>query len=1006
MGDQQIHSDKTCRGLERIVLTILTFYTLAMFLSAQMSDWSIYVKEVILVTVGAGWLVYFRSYWTHRRRAIFIAIMVWVNFVLFAVSTDSFSSMLITMAGVVVLLGVFSIPQIIYLGFVIPALVFLFHGLVVRSITVSTPRDIIRVFIEFFSIYTVSAVTWLSIRNRQDANQKLMDNISELENAERSKDDFLVNVSHEIRTPINAVCGMSEVILQENLPQNIRRDIVDIQTAGRNLLSTVSNILDFSELQSGKMELAEESYNITSTITDIINMALTLDNGRHLELVVDCDANLPSNLVGDEQKLRRIIINLLGNAIKFTREGGVILSIGCRKEKYGINLLVSVKDSGIGIERRDLEKIFTSFSQVNSKRNRQEGGVGLGLAITQALVRSMGGFISVESTPGKGSEFKFAIPQKVLDETPIVSIKNKRQLFAACYINMDKYNYSVVREGYENCIRHIVEQLGIMFRVCRNLPELKRRGEYENFSHTFIGWEEYCEDKDYFDKLAEKHTVVLLLDYGQETMVRGNMFRIYKPFTVLSIAAVFNGQRVARKEEQHISLHKRFIAPQASVLVVDDNAMNLKVMARLLLPYQIKVSMAGGGMEALEKMDKNTYDFVFLDHMMPEMDGVETLRKIRQKPGAYFQSLPVIAFTANAIGGAREMFLAEGFDDFIAKPIEMSVLERMLRRYIPTQKQMLVEDGQDPFPQGEPEAMALSLLSRAGINVEQGISYCGDKEGLREIIGIFHKEGPKRSSQLRQYFKEQDWKNYVIAVHALKSNSKGIGAVELSDLALDLEMAGKGNSIDYILENHERLMEMHDQLLAVLGRNTFVYPDEAAKDTPEKEGGPGQTGNGGIAGQQWKEGGPGQTGNGNIAGQQWKEGGLGQTGNGNIAGQQWKEGGPGQTGNGGIAGQQWKEDGPELTEDMQAVGKTEETSGEWKDIDEPTMEELLLSLKEKLADFESEGLDEILSRLAGCRCRGVLLKGLAEQLREKTSEFDFPGASDLLDQWEAERSGT
>ena len=307
------------------------------------------------------------------------------------------------------------------------------------------------------------------------------------------------------------------------------------------------------------------------------------------------------------------------------------------------------------------------------------------------------------------------------------------------------------------------------------------------------------------------------------------------------------------------------------------------------------------------------------------------------------------------------MFLAEGFDDFIAKPIEMSVLERMLRRYIPTQKQILVEDGQDPFPQGEPEAMALSLLSRAGINVEQGISYCGDKEGLREIIGIFHKEGPKRSSQLRQYFKEQDWKNYVIAVHALKSNSKGIGAVELSDLALDLEMAGKGNSIDYILENHERLMEMHDQLLAVLGRNTFVYPDEAAKDTPEKEDGPGQTGNGNIAGQQWKEGGPGQTGNGNTAGQQWKEG------------------------------------GPELTE---------ETSGEWKDIDEPTMEELLLSLKEKLADFESEGLDEILSRLAGCRCRGVLLKGLAEQLREKTSEFDFPGASDLLDQWEAERSGT
>jgi len=947
-------------------MIILTLYTFAMFVTAQISDWSIYVKEIILAALGAGWFVYFKALWDYRRRAIFISCMVWTNFVVFAINTDSFSSMLITMAGVIVLLGIFSIPQIICLGLGIPALIFLYHGLVVKSFSVSSIHDIIRLFIEFISIYTVSAVTWLSIRNRQEANEKLMENIFELESAERSKDDFLVNISHEIRTPINAVCGMSEAVLQEDLPLNVRRDIIDIQTAGRNLLATVSNILDFSELESGKMELAEESYNITSTITDIINMALTMDNGKHLELIVDCDANLPSNLVGDEQKLRRIIMNLLGNAIKFTREGGVILSIRSRKEEYGINLLVSVKDSGIGIERKDLEKIFTSFSQVNSKRNREEGGVGLGLAITQALVRSMGGFIAVDSVPGTGSEFKFTIPQKVLDETPIVSIKNKKHLFAACYINMDKYNYSVVREGYENCVRHFSEQFGIMFRICRNLPELKRRIEYENYSHIFIGWEEYCEDRCYFEKLAEDYTVVLLLNYGQETMVRGNMLRIYKPFTVLSIAAVFNGQRIVQNDEQHITLHKRFIAPQASVLVVDDNAMNLKVMARLLLPYQIKVSMAGGGMEALEKLDKTAYDCVFLDHMMPEMDGVETLHKIRQKPGTYFQTLPVIAFTANAIGGAREMFLSEGFDDFIAKPIELSVLERMLRRYIPVQKQVIVED--DTVEDGtdrkrsdmggafrgketdtsvqdaqeaslkteESESRALALLRRAGINIEQGISYCGDKEGFREIIRIYHEEGPKRSSRLKQYFKEQDWKNYVITVHALKSNSKGIGAMELADLALNLEMAGKGNSINYIMDNHEKLMEMHDQLLAALGKNAFVYP----------EGNPAH----GPAVSQ-------------------------------------------------------KESAAPQADHMQDTGRGQGTATDPQDADRQGLEELLDRLKEKLADFESEGLDEILDCLAGCQYQGVLLTKLAEEIKDKTSEFDFPGASEVLEQWEAERSG-
>ena len=228
-------------------------------------------------------------------------------------------------------------------------------------------------------------------------------------------------------------------------------------------------------------------------------------------------------------------MNLLGNAIKFTKEGGVILQIQGRREEYGINLQVSVRDSGIGIERADMEKIFTSFSQVNSKRNREEGGVGLGLAITQALVRSMGGFMTVESTPGTGSEFRFTIPQKVLDETPIVSIKDKNQLFAACYINLDKYDYTVVREGYESCIQHIVSQFGFPFRVCRNLPELKRRMERESYTHIFIGWEEYTEDRSFFDHLSKEQTVVLLLDYDQEMLVQGNMLRIVRQVYITNL---------------------------------------------------------------------------------------------------------------------------------------------------------------------------------------------------------------------------------------------------------------------------------------------------------------------------------------------------------------------------------------------------------------------------------------------------------------------------------------
>ena len=951
MENNELKNERANKKSEKIVLGVFSLFMISMFVSSFLLNWSLIEKEIIVVTVVGCWIIHIKKLWNHEARAKFFAVMTWVDFIIYALHSGSFTSLLATMAALIVLLGIFFIPQIIYMGVFFSTVIILYHALVAHTIIINSLNDILRMSLHIISTYAVSMITLFMISAQKETNEQLVENIHELEIAERSKDDFMVNVSHEIRTPINAVCGMSEAILQEELPASVRRDVIDIQTAGRNLLSAVSNILDFSELESGHMDLAEESYNITSTITDIINMALTMDNGKHLELVVDCDADLPSNLQGDEQKLRRIVMNLMSNAIKFTKEGGIVLRISSRKEEYGINLLVSIKDSGIGMELADMENIFASFSQVNSKRNREEGGVGLGLPIARALVMNMGGFITVNSSPGNGSEFQFTIPQKVLDETPIVSIKNKSHIHAACYINMDKYNYSIIREGYESCIRHMVEQLGISLIACRNLMELKRRIERENFTHVFISWEEYCEDRNFFEKLAKEITVVLVLEYGHETQSGSNMLRIYKPFTILSIASVFNGQKIVQGGETKSSHDKHFVAPDAKVLIVDDNAMNLKVMARLLMPYRIKAYMASSGQEALDKLDNMEFDCVFLDHMMPEMDGVETLHKIRQKPGAYFQALSVIAFTANAIGGAREMFISEGFNDFIAKPIELSVLDRMLRRYIPVQKQVVITDDQDndnsedysgindetaasdigkaagnrevTGASAEDDYKALDELSRAGINVNQGIAYCGDKEGFREIIGIFHAEGAKRKASLEQFFKENDWKNYVITAHTLKSNSKGIGAEELSTLAMNLEMAGKENRIDYILEHHEELVEAHDTLISILAVNSFVYPE------------------------------------------------------GNNA-------------------------EPQDEEDINTVESNNQNEAD-SGIEGQSLIELTETLSMKLMSFESEGLNAILDKLAEYNHNGDSLKGLADKIRSLTDEFDFIGASEVLDSWKEDK---
>lgn len=959
MEERQFNNDRTNKKLEQLVLCIFTAFSLAMLVSSMLLEWHIVAKELILAAVAASWFVVLKQTGDHVFRAKFLAVMAWINFSIYVFYSVSFTSVLASMMVIIVLLGSFCIPQIVWIGVFFSTITILYHALFLRSVNFSTANDVLRFGLHALSVYVISLVTGLTIRTRQEMNEKLIENIRELEIVEKSKDDFMVNISHEIRTPINAVCGMSEAILQEDIPTSVRRDVIDIQTAGRNLLSTVSNILDFSELESGKTELAEESYNITSTITDIINMAVTLENGKNLELIVDCDADLPSNLLGDEQKFRRIVMNLLDNSIKFTKEGGIILRIRSRKEAYGANLMVSIRDSGIGMEQADLERIFASFSQVNSGRNREEGGIGLGLAITKELVRSMGGFITVESEPGNGTEFRFTIPQKVLDDTPIVSIRNKSSVYAACYINMDKYEYSVVREGYEKSIRHIAEQFGIMFRICRNLSELKRRMENENYTHIFIGWEEYGEDKEFFDGLAKQIRVVLILDYEQETQIGGNMLRIYKPFTVLSIAAVLNGQKILRSEEQHIRY--RFTSPDAKVLVVDDNAMNLKVMARLLLPYQIKTVMALGGQEALDKLNTMEYDCVFLDHMMPEMDGVETLHRIRQRPGAYFQSLPVIAFTANAIGGAREMFLEEGFDDFIAKPIELSVLERMLHRYIPLAKQIEVKDQADSLRKrsvraeetaasgtereqqgqeyiltgqeacGEPEQTAesdgLDALTAAGINIAQGISYCGDQEGLREIIAMYHAQGAGRIRQLQQLFEEQNWKNYSITAHALKSNSRGIGANDLAELALGMEMAGKENRPEYILEHHRELLGKYDALLQALANNSFIYP-EGYRD-PEA-------------------------------------------------------------------------DSAEPTADgMRAeASESEALAAEKIEIDQKELTGQFALLREKLDNFETEGLEVILKGLEAYAYRGMPLQEMTSEIRQRVDEFDFLSAAAVLEEWE------
>jgi CheY-like chemotaxis protein/HPt (histidine-containing phosphotransfer) domain-containing protein len=388
-----------------------------------------------------------------------------------------------------------------------------------------------------------------------------------------------------------------------------------------------------------------------------------------------------------------------------------------------------------------------------------------------------------------------------------------------------------VRDRFAGNINRIMSQLHVRHHMYRNLNEFKRLKETENFTHVFISLAEYMEDKPYFDELAESTNLVLIIDRTEEKYLdNNNIRRIYKPFFVLPVANVLNGEiKKGIRTGEHAT--SKFYAPKAHVLVVDDNVMNIHVIQGLLEKYKIKVTAAESGAEALEKIETKDYDFVFMDHMMPEMDGIETMHRIREKSGSYYKTVPILALTANAIAGMREMFLKEGFSDFVEKPVEISVLDRVLRRTLPAEKIVKVNDSQSEVK----DAADTENISIGDLDVKKGIIYCGGKDEYLDILRLHAREDGQNREYINSLLKEENWKDYTIAVHAVKSSMMSIGAVKLSEMAKELEKAGKEQNTEYILSHHSAFDDEYGRLIAMLRefdkKNT--EPDMGTKESME-----------------------------------------------------------------------------------------------------------------------------------------------------------------------------
>ncbi len=828
------------RGIERIDLLFFSAYILIMIWRGVKEGWPVWIPMLTVVLMLSFWLLYSKEYKNYMTRTVITSIGMAFSVLIFGIYDSDFWGGITTFYVFSVLIALYGVAEYIYITMAVAAVLFFNYAMKTDSLLTS-PQELKMLFMQCFNVLIYEVLLYIWVKNRAKSLHQTAKTIEALKLVERSKDDFLANVSHEIRTPLNTISGMSEIALSEQDVDIIHEYMYSIQTASRNLMSTVSDILDFSELQSGAIVLDEEDYNISSTVNDIINMTVALRENKRIEVVVNYDVNIPRVLFGDEKKIRRVVMNLVSNAIKFTNDGGISITIRGRRENYGINLAIIVKDTGIGINPENLEKIYTSFGQLDTRRNRQNGGIGLGLAISKALVEKMGGTLLIDSEDGKGTSVQVVIPQKVVDDTPAVLLRNKEQMKVLVYIDMEKFTLRAIRDAYTANMENIITQMGIKAHICRSLTELKRRMERENYGLLVISNEEYYQDINYFQSISSSiHLMVIMDRENDKEIVDDRICRVYKPFSILSIASALNGMY-----REHTSRGKTtgFIAPSVKVLVVDDNYMNIRVVQGLLSKYKIRVEYALCGAEALEKIESMDYDFVFMDHMMPEMDGIETAQRIRNKIGSYYQSVPIIALTANAIAGTREMFMQEGFADFVEKPVELSVLERVLRRNLPENKMIFLrEDGKDnilvSYASGESkqdnilknsESKETEVTDENGhldkdkgleeikeLDVATGELYCGGPEGYREILIEFIETAIETRQELEQLFQQKDWENYVIKVHALKGCMKTIGATHLFEHAMKMEMAGKNGNIDLIMKEHSSLLKEHQSLFKVL----------------------------------------------------------------------------------------------------------------------------------------------------------------------------------------------
>ena len=669
------------RRTENFIILLVTLACLGLTVESILMGWEFWVPPIIIIGLILLWVMSIsgKPDFENRRRYYLLYAMFAVMY--HGVHDTSLFDIAVVVVLVMTAYSFFDralymhlfLAEFFALQFV--QLMYVQRDARLWSDALSVSRIILHITLVVFAYFCCLK----TINDRIEVSESTARKDEIIEHNDADMEDFLSNISHELRTPVNVVNGMSDLLIK----RNVGKEPYSIKDAGIRLAYHIEDIQDYTECKRDKLLLEDETYMSTSLINDVVTSFRLLDNENKLELVVDLAPGVPTKLSGDIKKLHKIFRHLLENAVKFTRRGGIYVKMYSETTDYGVNLCIEMEDTGIGMDMNALEMVSQGMYQVNKRRNRSSGGIGLGLYIVYGFAHRMGGFVKIESTKGVGTTVRVTIPQKVVDDTPALALSRSLDGNILFHVRSDKYKVLRVRDFYRYMATDLAYGIKVPLYSAETIKDIEAMMEKMDVTCIFMGQEEYEENPEYFDRMSQGNIIIAVSAHrGFKPSPGSRVITMPKPLYGYPIIKILNEGRDAKNIEYSENTVKPSFAG-VKALIVDDEPMNLVVASSLFADYDMTIETAGSGRESITKYRNGDFDVVFMDHMMPEMDGVEAMKHIKEAADELNRETVVIALTANVVSGAREMFIREGFDGFIAKPIDIADFERVMLQVLP-----------------------------------------------------------------------------------------------------------------------------------------------------------------------------------------------------------------------------------------------------------------------------------------------------------------------------------